>query len=141
MEWEPDRELLFRDVPFSEENTICIKIKSFQYYQYFKLGDDYFFRHSVRQNIFTSDAYGTLATTPAVECGEFWHKCTVGLKSKLGTFWKYGKVFVEFLEITGSYFDAWKPDLWNKLCFTRNDIHIQSLHQWNSGHCPKELSS
>ena len=86
-------------------------------------------------------AYGTLATTPAVECGEFWHKCTVGLKSKLGTFWKYGKVFVEFLEITGSYFDAWKPDLWNKLCFTRNDIHIQSLHQWNSGHCPKELSS
>ena len=117
--------VVFKDVPFSKENTICMKIKSFQFYQYFKLGHDYFSGHSVKQNIFTSDAYGTLVTTPAVECGEFWPKCAVGLKSKLGTFWKYGKVFIEFLEVEGSYFDAWKPDLWNKVCFTRNNINIK----------------
>ena len=113
--------VVFRDVPFSAENTICMKIKSFQFYQYFKLGDIF----SVNQYIFASDAYGTLATTPAVECGEFWHKCIVGQKSKLGTLWEYGKVFLEYLEISGSYFPAWKPDIWNKVCIVRNNTIIQ----------------
>ena len=117
--------VVFSDVPFSTESTICMKIKSFQFYQYFKLGNDYWSRYSVNQYIFASDAYGTLFTTPAVECGEFWYKCIGALKSKLGTFWKYGKVFVEFLEVKGGYFHAWKPDIWNKLCFVRNNVNIK----------------
>ena len=111
-----------KNITVSEESTICMKVKTFQYYQPLKAPDNKGLAQPL-QVIFASEGYGTMMTIPAFDCSEFYSGCEAQIKSLLGTQWEYGKIFTIFQDIADNIFiiPAWSPGTLTRICLTRNE--------------------
>ena len=118
------------NVSLTSESTICFKIKTYQFYQFYKSEFD------PSQAIFSIKNIFTLVTYPTIPCDEFYYGCTSATRAKLGNLWKHGKTFYELLG-SPNHYPSWAPNTWNSICIVIksdkiilyvNDALIEELH-------------
>ena len=99
------------NVSLTPDSTICFKIKTFQFYQFYKAGA----YHGPQQAFFSLRDTFILTTYATIPCEEFYPGCTSHIQGYLGNSWKHGKTL---LEIQGSpnRHPTWTPNTWNSIC-------------------------
>ena len=131
---------MIKNVSFSSVNTICLKIKTYQFYQFF---------HSEKNNIESNGCtlvsksnqrflgpHQTIAsigdismmTVPSLPCDQISYTCTAQVEAILGNKWKHGKTFAGIYGV--NFYPSWTPNTWNSICIvltsTKTKVYINN---------------
>ena len=99
------------NVSISPDSTICFKIKTYQFYQFYQ--EDY---NSPQQVIFSMREKFTLATYPTISCEEFYPGCTTYIQAYSGkNNWKHGRTLFE-IQGSPNRYPTWTPNTWTSIC-------------------------